>query len=246
MHSLSTFAGRLRAASIAAAASMFLVVSSASAGTFQVDPVNIILPADRPVAKFMVKNISSLPVSLRVTTYDWEQQGGEDVYSETRQVIVSPPIFTIPAGRTQLVRVGLKSSKDGEQAFRVILEEIPRPLKDQTGIHVAVRMNLPIYKLPAGKGTSDLQWSASRDRNGELLITALNQGSLHEQVVELAAVTPAGVTASLSNKMGVVLPGRKKTWRIGHRPGLADARELQLLVRGPGGESKTTVQLVSR
>src|SRR5687767_11493520 len=93
-----------------------------SAGSFQVNPVNLVMPTGRNATSVTIKNSDTSPVAVRVLAYRWTQQDGQDVYSETSDVIASPPIFTIGAGQTQLVRVGLRK-RDSSKAYRVIVEE---------------------------------------------------------------------------------------------------------------------------
>ena len=80
----------------------------ASAGSLKVNPVHINLPAAHQSVSLKMTNGGSAAVSVRVVTYGWTQADGRDIYTPTNNVIVSPPIFTIPAGRTQLVRIGLR------------------------------------------------------------------------------------------------------------------------------------------
>lgn len=81
-----------------------ILVDPALAGSFKVNPVHINLPADRQTASLTITNSDAVPVSVRVIALEWTQVDGTDVHSPTSNVIASPPIFTIPAGKTQLVR----------------------------------------------------------------------------------------------------------------------------------------------
>ena len=83
--------------------SSLALAGPASAGSFTVNPVQLNLSADRQETSLKMTNRDSTPVSVRIATYAWTQLDGRDVYSPTNDVIVWPPIFTIPAGRTQLV-----------------------------------------------------------------------------------------------------------------------------------------------
>lgn len=220
----------------------------ASAGSLKVNPVHINLPAGSQSVSLKMSNGDAARASVRVTTLAWTQVDGRDVYTPTGNVIVSPPIFTIPGGKTQLVRIGLRSrleSVAGPGAYRVIFEEIP-PQKPAGGqIQVTLKLNLPLYLLPPGGGKTDVSWKAWRDGSGELIVEGRNRGSLHSQVTQLSAQLPAGQRL-LSNAMGVVLPGSARQWKIGKRSDFAVGAPLLLKVRSSGGETLSQIVVEQR
>jgi len=216
----------------------------ASAGSLKVNPINIDLPAGSQSVSLKMTNGGAAETSVRVATLGWTQVDGRDVYTATDNVIVSPPIFTIPAGKTQLVRIGLRS-RAGPGAYRVIFEEIPPQNRVAGQIQVTLKLNLPLYLLPPGGGKEDVAWKAWRDGSGDLIIEGRNRGSLHEQVTQLSAQLPAGLQL-LSKDMGVVLPGSARQWKIGKRSDLAVGASLLLKVRSPAGETQSQMVVEQR
>ena len=216
----------------------------AHAGSLKVNPVHINLPAGSQSTSLKMTNGGAVETSVRVTTFGWSQVDGRDVYTPTDNVIVSPPIFTIPAGKTQLVRIGLRS-RGGPGAYRVIFEEIPaqRPVGGQ--IQVTLKLNLPLYLLPPGGGKTDVSWKAWRDQSGEMVVEGRNRGSLHSQVTQLSAQLPAGLQL-LSKDMGVLLPGSARQWKIGKRSDFAVGAPLLLKVRSSGGETQSQIVVEQR
>jgi fimbrial chaperone protein len=214
------------------------------AGSFTVNPVNINLPADRKAASLTVTNSGAAPVSVKVHTYAWTQAEGSDVRTPTTNVIASPPIFTIPAGKTQLLRIGLRSQA-GPGAYRVVLEEIPRdkPLDGQ--IQVNLRLDLPLYVLAKGGGKADLSWRAWRDSAGDLFVEGANRGLAHLQVLELSA-EQGGKRQLLSQQMGVVLPGSARRWKAAQAGSLTAGVPLALKIRSSSGESQAQIVLEQR
>ena len=100
----------------------------AAAGTLQVDPITVELSADRKVASVKIRNEEAAPVTIRAYVLTWTQEGGEDVYEESSSLILSPPVFTIKGGGTQLVRVGLRNPAAAGKAYRLIVEEVPEAI----------------------------------------------------------------------------------------------------------------------
>lgn len=220
------------------------MAAPAIAGSLRISPFQIHLPADRQAASLTIGNIDSAPVSVRVVTYAWDQEGGVDVYTPTDNVIASPPIFTIPPGKTQLVRIGLKN-RALASAYRVILEEIPRDVRVGGQIQVALRLDLPLYLLPKDGGKAELGWRAWREPNGEIIVEGRNSGSLHSQVIELSAVQ-GGKRHLLSKERGVVLPASARIWKIGKLPELQTGAPLVLSVRSPSGEAEAPLVVEQR
>jgi fimbrial chaperone protein len=230
----------MAAVSIAAAA----FAAPSSAGSFKVNPVQIKLPADQRAASLTITNSDAAPVAVRVVTLAWSQQNGEDKYSPTGNVIVSPPIFTIPAGGTQLVRVGLKD-RGIERAYRVILEEIPRQKPVEGEVQVILRLNLPLYLIPKDGGKPDVSWRAWRTADGIIDIEGRNSGTLYEQVAELSV--EAGERAEvLSKELGTVLPGSSRIWKVRGSTLLHPGGSFTLKVRSSAGEIEAPVLLESR
>lgn len=216
----------------------------ASAGSFKVNPVQINLPADRRAASLKMTNSDAAPVSIRVATFAWTQIDGRDVYAPTSNVIASPPIFTILPGHTQIVRIGLRD-RSSSDAYRVILEEIPRDQPVEGQIQITLKLNLPLYVLPRGRAKADLAWTAWRDGAGDMIVEGRNRGSLHSQIVQLAA-DQGGRRQILSTQMGVVLPGNARQWKIGKQPQLAVGLPFLLRVKGPAGDSQSQIILERR
>lgn len=234
----------LSAAALAAFLAGLWPATPAASGAFQVNPVNITLPADRQATSLTIKNSDTKPVAVRVVTYSWTQENGRDIYSETRDVIVSPPIFTIQPGGTQLVRIGLRSRS--AKAYRVIFEEIVRQQPSSSQIQVALRLNLPLYLPPPGGGKADVRWKAWRDGAGDLFIEADNRGSAHAQVLEIAASDRAGGQTILSKQMGVILPASARRWKIGNRPDFGVGASMTLQIRSPTGDMQAAILVEQR
>lgn len=243
--------GRRRAAiSILLALALLLALAwaaaPAAAGSFQVDPVSIELVQGRRSASLSIRNRDSRPVSIRVRLYRWTQVDGADVYTETNELIASPPIFTVAANARQLIRIGPRAAVAGG-AYRVIVEEIPPARAPGSGIQVALRVNLPLHIVPAGEARAALSWRAWRDTDGRIVVEASNSGARHGQVAGLAALDAAGRQTLLSAQAGTVLPGGTRRWNVGAHPQFASGAPLQLSVRGARGQvTRSAIVLEAR
>jgi len=208
----------------------------AAAGTLQVNPVLVEIGAARRTGSVTVRNIEDVPITIRAYPLAWRQAGGEDHYDETSAIIVSPPVFTIPPGGTQIVRVGQRAAAaTGAQPYRLIIEEVPEA-NPAGGIRVALRLNIPLYaSVPAG-APADLQWSASRQADGQWAIEARNPGGGWVRVDAGAARAATGIVFEDGFAFGTVLPGGARRWPVGASPNIADrARFHQIAGSGTDG-----------
>jgi fimbrial chaperone protein len=189
-----------------------------------------------------LRNEEQEPITIRAYALDWSQANGEDVYAETNAMIVSPPIFTIPPGGTQLVRVGLRNASADPKAYRLIVEEVPEALPSG-GIRVALRLNLPLYASVAPGDAAELRWSAMRGPDGGWTIEAANPGRGYVRLNSELAQSATGIRFADTIAFGTVLPGASRRWTIGPNPDLADPSRF---ARVAGAQSRASAEAGSR
>lgn len=227
------------AACLAASAA---VPAPAVAGSLQIDPIRLEINAGRRTATLRVTNQEQSPVAIRAYALGWTQVNGEDRYEETSAVILSPPIFTIPAGGTQLIRLGLRNPAGGPRAFRVMVEEVPQA-SPGGGVQVALRLNLPLFVSIAPGQASELSWAASRGTDGRWTIEASNAGRNFVRVEPAAAEAATGVDFAAGTNLGVVLPGSRRRWVVGIEPAILDrARFASIQRAGDDADAQLTLR----
>jgi fimbrial chaperone protein len=208
------------------------------AGTFSVSPVRIEISLKRPYMNFQVLNQSDESTLIQVHVVKWDVRDNQDVYAQTDEFLLNPPIFTLGPQQKQFIRLGLLKplSEAGENTYRLILEEVPRPLPTgSTGLRTVLRISIPIF-YNAGKATQpQVSWQVDITTQG-LQIKAFNQGSVHVQIKSLEIVpdategTPLRITRS-----EYILPGQYRTWLI-HDERIKAAVRLKLVAVTDSGE----------
>ena len=137
---------------------------------------------------------------------------GEDRLTPTRDVLVSPPVFTMPGDSSQLVRVALRQAAASQQelSYRLILTEVPQQASpDFTGLNVALRLSLPIFVAPPAAASPTLEWTGARNADGTIMIIARNTGNAHARVLNFSVVPAASPAAAIPQDVAAyVLPGR--------------------------------------
>jgi fimbrial chaperone protein len=146
-----------------------------------------------------VTNHGARAVTVQIEAMDWHQDQNRDVLSPSTNFFASPPMVRIEAGARQTVRVmAPKSSSAGENAYRLLVSELPDPNQDSDGVHVLLQFSVPVFVRHDPHLAPQIAWTA---QNGRLL--AVNQGV---QAVKLAGLTLDGA-ASPQNALVYLLPG---------------------------------------
>src|SRR3546814_14554272 len=105
---------------------------SAHASGLSVTPTQLDFHAGDSVHAIWLSNTGSEPLRAQVRVFAWSQPDGNDLLSASRDLMVSPPMFTNAPGTQQLVRVvrvGGTPAANGEQRYRLLTDQVP----DQIG-----------------------------------------------------------------------------------------------------------------
>jgi len=219
-----------------------LVQAPADAGQFSISPLRLDLAAGATTAALTVRNDEATPVVIQGQGLAWSQEGGQDTLTPSRDLLISPVVFTLPAGGSQLVRVALRGAPDTvrELAYRITLQEVPQPAAPGfTGLQVALRLSLPVFVAPASPATPELRWAASRLADGRLHVVAHNDGLAHARIRRFVVKPgPDAATAFEQATLAYVLPGASRQWTFGEQ--LEDPRDLSPAKSGVPAAATTT------
>jgi fimbrial chaperone protein len=201
---------------LASAAALWL--PPASAGSFNISPLRMELSQQATTAALTVRNHDAAPVIVQAEAYAWSQVDGEDRLEATRDLLVSPAVFTLPPDGAQLVRVALRRSADPrrELSYRLVLLEVPPQAKpDFTGLTVALKLSLPVFVAALSPSPAELAWSASRNAGDEFVIGAANGGETHARIMSFTLTPLTGTAGPLQQPVAsYVLPGAARSWTI--------------------------------
>jgi fimbrial chaperone protein len=211
----------LARAIIKAAFSIILFVmgsSVANAASFGVSPVRVTLSESQQMGALTVRNDGTEPVSMQLEVLNWSQAAGKDVLTPSRELLANPPIFTVPAGGSQLVRVGLRRAPDAQRelTYRVILQELPPPPNPNfMGTRMLMRISLPVFVLPKVDAKPVLLWQAARTPQGALKISLTNNGNAHIQIANFKLSLPGSQQPWVTKESAeYVLPGQSRDWTL--------------------------------
>ena len=200
---------------LASAVTIALPSAPVWAGSFSVSPLRVDFSPRSQTGALTIRSRQDADVVIEAQVMAWTQIDGEDRLTDTRDVLVSPVVFSLPANGSQLVRVALQHAIDPERelSYRLILTEVPQTT-EFSGLNVALRISLPIFVAAAAPAPSALEWSAVSD--GDTLdLTAHNVGNAHARVLNFSVASLAAPERTVVEQTAAyILPDQARTWPI--------------------------------
>lgn len=196
-----------------------LIPGIAAAASWQIDPVRVELSPQQQTAAVVVRNDSDQPTSLQIQAVSWSQLKGKDVYTPTKELLVSPPIVTIAPKTEQIIRVALRRQADStsELTYRISLQELPPPPgPDFMGVKVALRITIPVFvQSQNGEAAPKAVWNVTQMPDKKLKVWMRNQGNAHIQISDFSLYVP-GNEQAIFGELGssYVLAGQEHEWLI--------------------------------
>lgn len=211
----------------------------AHAGSISVSPVRATLTAGQPVSALTVRNTGDEPAVVQLEAVGWSQANGKDVYDATRELLATPPIFTVPPGGSQVVRIGLRRAPDAQRelTYRLFLQEVPPPPSPGfRGLRMALRIGVPVFVLPKTQARPLTEWQVRRAADGKLRVSVTNTGTAHIQVANFRLVPARGEPIPVQQVAAYVLPGQQRAWLIGDDGQLPEGMPLKLRAQTDAGD----------
>ena len=215
----------------------------AAGASLEVHPVRLTLSAAQPVAALTVRNAGTQPAGLHLQVMAWTQADAADHYAATRELLATPPIFTLAPGAVQTVRVGLRRAVDPQRelAYRLYLQEIPdRAAPHGTGVRIALRIGIPVFVPPRAPAVPLVHWRAQHD-GGAIVLHAQNAGRVHARIVEMQLRSGSQTIARTTGTY--LLPGQSWRWRLAVSPMPAAHAQLRVSAQTTAGDVNADVVL---
>lgn len=193
-------------------------------------PIDPVINSHEKATALWLENRDSQPVYMQVRVLGWQQKEGQEDYSSQTAVLASPPVATILPGKRQLVRL-IKNTQvpaGQEQAFRVLIDEIPRkdPNDDaptpalNMGLKFQMRYSVPLFIYGEGLKSEDannpmtffplnLSYKLVSDGSKQWLAIR-NQGQTHARISRVS-LQNNDINSGL---MGYVLPGSEMRFQV--------------------------------
>jgi fimbrial chaperone protein len=194
-----------------------LLPPTVDAAALSVSPIRVEMSDRERTAVVTLFNGGETESVVQAQAFLWQQTDGEDQLTDTRDVLVSPAVFTLPAGKSQLIRLSLRRGADPthELAYRLILQQVPGAVEAQpSGLKVALRMSLPVFIAAAAETQPELAWQASCCTSDGLSLTVVNHGTRHVRVTDFELHDAGDAASALAAQQvaAYVLPGQSRRW----------------------------------
>jgi fimbrial chaperone protein len=189
--------------------------AQAPAQPLTVLPVSIEMAPGQMATTLTVINQGDSATSLQVRAFAWTQPGsGDDQLAATDDLLASPPLATVAAGATQVVRMVLRRPPQGQEAsFRLLLDQLPPPAAPGT-VRFALRLSIPVLAEPATRVAPHVQWRVESG-GGLAWLVAANDGSRHATVHDIALAAAGGAALKVGTDVSpYILAGATRRWRI--------------------------------
>lgn len=205
-HSTRVFFGSLLCA---------LPLPSAHAASLQASPVLVEMRPGAPSSTITVRNTGSTPIDVQTRVMRWRQSDGRESLEETSDIVTSPPMLKLQPGVSYSIRVVRTGNRPipREEAFRVLVDQLPDPTTQQGGtVALVVRHAIPLFVMPATSNGPQMSWSVG-SRNGKLVLRAQNAGDRRVRLSAATLTLSDGRKVSFGNGLlGYVHPGASMEW----------------------------------
>ncbi len=183
-----------------AVAALAVLPLAADAGALTVNPIRLELAAGQAATSMTIGNAADAPATVQVSVQRWQHRDGVDQLEPASggdAPIVTPPMFQLAPGASQIVRIGFagRHATAEEGRWRLVVEELP-PSQPQAQAQVPalpvalaplqiatrLRVSLPLFRLPAVVRTQ-LDWQLDRASTGsEPALAVVNRGTTTERI----------------------------------------------------------------
>jgi fimbrial chaperone protein len=187
--------------------------ASAEAGNLTVSPTRIDLTAGHVAGAVTLHNNADGPVLVQVETFAWPRTPATGDLEPTRSLIAVPPVFSLPPDGKQIIRVALREAQAGaaEEAYRLLITEVPQAVGNADGVQFALRLSLPVFATPDGAAARP-QWALQRD-GGQTSLLLVNAGTAHLQVRQIR-LKGSGGASQVIDEPSYVLAGQRRAWAL--------------------------------
>jgi len=219
-------------------------LNSIAYASYNIDKVRITLSSQQLIDTVKLSNVArDMPVDLQIQVFRWTQNNGNDVYQNTKDLIIAPPQLKIPIGKSQLVRVGWRNPMPltQELAYRMIITDLTPYTQPKNSVLIRLRINLPIFIEPSDP-TLHMGWQLKKINGNQIRVIATNTGNVHVEVTKLTLTNSNSEVIASQPTQFYLLPNQSKegVLTLNKSPGSS----VTVTAETDGGTQKATVNVL--
>lgn len=203
------------------AASIF--ITQAHAASLQVAPILLEFSSQEKVKELWLTNTGNESIRAQVRVNAWTQSNDQDILTNSKDLIASPMVLSIPPGQRQLVRLirNIQIKNTTEQAYRLIVDELPNSQTDvQSGLQLLLKYSIPVFfkvsdSNNTDQGITSLQGMSFKYSTQTQTLTINNQSNHYKRFSQFAYRDAQGKKTPIQmGLIGYVLSGQRMQWKI--------------------------------
>jgi fimbrial chaperone protein len=220
----------------------------------QISPITIDLTKNNPIQTLKLTNKGKDTLLFKTKEMKWTQADNKNIYTPTKDLIVSPPIFKLAPDKTQVVRIALKQPEAStlEKAYRVYFSEVFRKpsnlAKDFKGVFFTLNLGVPVFVAPKGE-TKHLVFNAKHMGKRKFAVMAKNDSNIHVKIkdINLAVVDSSNghqAKVPLGNQaFTYILPKQSKQLVLNMPKNIYSCTDVKLVANTNWGSVKKTLSM---
>lgn len=153
-------------------------------GEWRVKPIRLFFDQRTKTGAITVINEGASRLRVQMEAFEWTQdEGGENRYTETSDIIFYPKIMVLERNEERIIRAGVKMpALARERTYRLFIEETPdRNTGEGPAVTIAIRFGVPIFVKPLRAETRG-EIGAIELAKGTLTIPVKNTGNVHFRI----------------------------------------------------------------
>lgn len=195
-------------------------ITVVNANVLEVTPVQLSLSPSQRIGVLKVTNRSDEQSVLQLSLLNWQQSlKGKDIYKISHDILLTPPLFVLPAHKTQIIRFALRHPTYNtlQKTYRVHLKEVQQPIQKKLGqtLYFLMDISLPLFVQPQNIVENGV-WSVKVLDPQRIQLKLYNDGnvSLFVNQWQLLSNQPQGPTMEKQSTFTYVLPRCSHSWIV--------------------------------
>jgi fimbrial chaperone protein len=160
---------------------LWFICSSVHATVFGVMPVQLFLSSKQPIGIVKVTNNSKTDSLVQLSIVSWQQKGGKDIYCPSNDILMTPPLFKLPAHKTQVIRFVLRYPKFNfqQQTYRMHIREVGlgKHVNSDHELYFLMDFSLPLFIQPQ-RSIEQFVWSTRYLDSQHIDLRLYNDGNV--------------------------------------------------------------------
>ncbi len=214
-----------------------LAAAPSWAASLQVSPVLLEVTAPGAAATLTLRNNGKRPITTQVRVFRWSQEAGEDRLEPTTDVVASPPAVDLRPGQDYVVRVVRTTKRpiEGEEAYRLLIDELPEPRQYARAVTFVLRHSIPVLFDTQDRTEPSLVWRVTQSAR-DISLTVANEGDRRFRLAAVKISDGAGRTVSFGpGLVGYVLGHSTMTFTVPSKPVLGPGAKVTINGRAERG-----------